>query len=237
MKIFHFSGGGSSAMMVIQNYSPGDIVIFCDTGREVTETYQFINDFELHTKIPIIKLSNLDWQKDVIIKQKVIPNKFKRKCTIELKIKQARRYLRSIGLVSYVQCIGFRADEKRRIHDYRSQWKKVTTIFPLEAAGITSNDVAQFGANFNWWLSIPSILKNCDLCFLKGIDNIIAIIQSRPDTVDKWIEDEENKEINPNGHTYHAGITMRMLKHIALSSDKKYTLENRSSALGCSCTS
>ena len=44
-RIINFSGGKTSAYMTIQEYKEGDLVIFCDTGREHTKTYKFINDF------------------------------------------------------------------------------------------------------------------------------------------------------------------------------------------------
>ena len=55
MRIFNFSGGRTSAYMVIKYYQQGDLVIFCDTEREHPKTYKFINDFEAHENIPIIR--------------------------------------------------------------------------------------------------------------------------------------------------------------------------------------
>lgn len=57
-RVFNFSGGRTSAFMVIHYYKPGDIVIFCDTGREHPKTYKFINDFEAYEQIPIIRLQH-----------------------------------------------------------------------------------------------------------------------------------------------------------------------------------
>jgi 3'-phosphoadenosine 5'-phosphosulfate sulfotransferase (PAPS reductase)/FAD synthetase len=45
-RVFNFSGGATSAYMVIKYWQPGDLVIFCDTGREHEKTYKFILDFE-----------------------------------------------------------------------------------------------------------------------------------------------------------------------------------------------
>lgn len=235
-RVFHFSGGPSSGLMVLQYYKPGDIVIFCDTGREDPDTYRFVADFEKENNIPIVKITG-DWRKEVIKAEQMVPNKFKRKCTINLKIKKARRYLRSIGWFRYTQFIGFRYDEPTRVNDYKNQWQAVTTIFPLNETGITSIDVHNFWEPIPYKLTIPKILRNCDLCFLKGEAASIAIIQNDPNKADKWIEDEENKELNPKGYTYHNGKTMKQLKNIALSSKKKYNLEDFSPKFNCSCTS
>ena len=103
-KVFNISGGRTSAFMVAKYWAPGDIVIFCDTTREHAKTYKFLNDFEAHEKIPIVRLQyNGGWEG--FLKKwnngKNIPNRMKRVCTIELKIKTARRYLRSLGLMQY----------------------------------------------------------------------------------------------------------------------------------------
>ena len=45
-RVINFSGGKTSAYMTITEYKLGDLVIFCDTGREHSKTYKFINDFE-----------------------------------------------------------------------------------------------------------------------------------------------------------------------------------------------
>jgi len=75
-RVFHFSGGRTSAYMVIHFWQPGDLVIFCDTGRENKDTYRFISDFQKYTSIPVIILKS-DWRKEVIIAEKMLPNRFK----------------------------------------------------------------------------------------------------------------------------------------------------------------
>jgi len=235
-RVFHFSGGPSSGLMVLQFYKPGDIVIFCDTGREDPDTIRFVNDFERENNIPIVKLGG-DWRKDVIKKMQMIPNQFKRQCTIQMKIKRARRYLRSIGWFRYTQYIGFRADEPNRVSEYTNMWQAVDTVFPLDEAGIVSEDVHNFWEPIPYRLKIPKILRNCDLCFLKGEAAMMAIIQDDPSKADKWIEDEENKELNPKGYTYLKGGTIRQLRQLAMMSRKKYNLEDFSPKFNCSCTS
>ena len=49
-RVFNFSGGKTSAYMVIKYWREGDLVIFTDTGREHPKTYKFINDFEAFEK-------------------------------------------------------------------------------------------------------------------------------------------------------------------------------------------
>ena len=95
-RVINFSGGKTSAYMTIQEYKKGDLVIFCDTGREHPKTYKFINDFEAFENIPVIRLKYEGGFEKLIENRKAIPNNFKRFCTIELKIKTARREKQSI---------------------------------------------------------------------------------------------------------------------------------------------
>lgn len=235
-RVFHFSGGHSSAWMVLHYWKPGDLVIFCDTGREDIDTYRFVIDFEEVNQIPVIWLTG-DFRKDVIIKESMIPNRFKRKCTINLKIKKARRFLRSIGWYSYTQFIGFRADEKERVQKYKHQWQAVQTIFPIYDERVTKPEINLFWLSKPYRLKIPPILGNCDLCFQKGKNAIIAILQQFPEKADRWIEDEENKAINPKGYTYFPGTTIRQLRAAAEALERKFDLFDISPEFNCSCTS
>lgn len=149
-RVFHFSGGRSSAYMVIHNYEPGDLVIFCDTGREHEGTYKFIDTFEVVENIPVIRLQHeggWDGFMQKWNKGKNIPNRAKRECTIQLKVKTARRYLRSLGWMRYTQFVGFRGDEQKRILGYKHYWQQVTTEFPMNKAEITKRTILEVTTN------------------------------------------------------------------------------------------
>lgn len=234
-RVFHFSGGRSSAYMTLLNYQDGDLVIFCDTGREHPDTYRFIKEFGAHEGIPIIWLTG-DWRNDVIKKEQMIPNKFKRKCTQNMKIKRARRYLRSIGWFRYTQFVGFRFDEPTRVIEYKNYWQAVTTEFPLYRDGVCKPEILLFFKGKPYDLRIPSILGNCDLCFLKGEAATMAIIRDDPSRADKWIEDEEDKGLNPNGYTYHKGKTMRQIRDAAVKTKSLFPLEDLVPKFNCACT-
>jgi len=232
VKVFNISGGRTSGMMVAENYKPGDIVLFCDTGREHPKTYKFLHDFESFENIPIIWLKYEGGFKRLIEKRKMIPNIAMRFCTIELKIKTARRYLRSIGLTKYENIIGFRYDEQNRIKNYKEHWKTVVTSFPLNDAKITKQDVLRYWAGKPYDLETPSILGNCDLCFLKGKNAIIQILRQHPELSDKWIEDEEKISA-----TYINGISYeKMLEISKLPYFSQISLFDIEPAFDCSCT-
>lgn len=244
-RVINFSGGKTSAYMTIQEYKDGDLVIFCDTGREHPKTYKFINDFEANENIPVIRLK---WNNELnpfveLLKKKkykVIPNRVKRFCTDELKIKTSKRYLRSIGIRKFENLIGFRSDELRRVLNRKFKFKNVIDKFPLYEKGINKQMINDYWSKKSYTLEIPSILGNCDLCFMKGKNAIISILSVYPELADKWINDEEEAQKGGKfkGHTYFPDITYKQLKSIAKNNlFKDYDLNEIKPAFDCACSS
>ena len=232
IRVFNFSGGKTSAYMVIKYYQPGDLVIFCDTGREHPKTYKFINDFEAYENIPIIRLTYDGGFRKLIEKTKAIPNQFKRFCTVELKIKTCRRYLRKQGIMKYENFVGFRYDEPLRVKRRKQMWKQVVDKFPLYEDKIEKKDINAYWETKPYNLEIPSILGNCTLCFMKGKNAIISILSLYPELADEWIEDE--KLI---GYTYMKDISIEQLRNIAVNNlFKDIKLDNLNPAFDCACT-
>jgi len=218
--------------MVIHYWQPGDLVIFCDTGREHPKTYKFINDFEANENIPVIRLKYEGGFERLIEKRKAVPNNFKRFCTIELKIKTCRRYLRSNGISKYENFVGFRYDEPLRVKRRKQMWKQVIDKFPLYEDKIDKQIVNDYWAKKSYTLEIPSILGNCTLCFMKGKNAIMNIMASNPDLADVWIADEERI-----GHTYLDNISMKQMKSLATNNlFTGYDLNEINPAFDCACT-
>ncbi len=231
-RVINFSGGRTSAYMTTIEYKEGDIVIFCDTGREHPKTYKFIHDFEAFENIPIVKLKYEGGFERLIQKRKAVPNIMMRFCTIELKIKTARRYLRSLGHTGYINFIGYRHDEPLRIKRRKKMWKKVTDVFTLNDLKITKPMVIEFWKSKPYDLETPAILGNCDLCFLKGKNAIIQILKEYPELADKWIADEEKI-----GATYIKGITYNQMLELSKHIKTQTSLFEIEPAFNCSCTS
>ena len=230
-RVINFSGGRTSALMTILTYKEGDLVIFCDTGREHEKTYKFINDFEAFENIPIIRLKYEGGFERLIEKRKALPNIMMRFCTIELKIKTARRYLRSIGVKGYLNFIGFRKDEPLRIIRRKKMWKSVTDAFPLNDLEITKKQVSEYWSKKPYDLEIPPLLGNCDLCFLKGKNAIIQILRDSPELANKWIADEEKI-----GATYIKGISYKTMLEASKKVNGQVSLFDIEPAFNCSCT-
>lgn len=239
-RVINFSGGRTSAYMTIHYYKPGDLVIFCDTGREHPKTYKFINDFEAFENIPIIRLKYQNSEnpfRSMLEHHKYrIPNQFKRFCTDELKIKTAKRYLRSIGIRQFENLIGFRADEPLRVNRRKQKFKNVIDKFPLYDDGITKPMIIEYFKNKPYDLEVPSILGNCTLCFMKGKNAIIAILREYPELAEEWIKDE-NIAKETSGKTYFPDVTIQQLLNVAQNNlFKGFDLDNMNPAFDCACT-
>lgn len=220
--------------MTIMEYMPGDIVLFCDTGREHPKTYKFINDFEAFENIPVIRLSYPGgWEQFLIDKgYNYLPNRTARNCTKELKVRTARKYLLSIGVKECQNFIGFRADEKRRVDNYDQRYVKYYPVFSLYTKGIDNQKVNDYWSKKPYTLEIPHILGNCDCCFLKGKNAIIKILKVYPELADKWIADEDKFNAR-----YIKDISFRQMKAIASNNlFKNIDLDNQQPAFNCSCT-
>lgn len=234
-RVINFSGGKTSAFMAIKYYVPGDLVIFCDTGREHPKTYKFINDFEAFENIPVTRINYPGYFSKMIIDKGygMVPNRVTRFCTKELKVLTNRKYLVSIGINEIENLIGFRYDEPQRVLRNKSRWVKWHNKFPLFEDRISKDYIEDFWRNKEYTLEIPRILGNCDLCFMKGKNAILAILRDYPGLADKWIEDEEM-----TGGTYFNGISFSKLKEIAQNNlFKGYDLGEINPAYNCACTS
>lgn len=240
IRVINFSGGKTSALMTIMNYREGDLVIFTDTGREHPKTYKFIQDFEAYENIPIIKIQYEGGFRGMLEKKnwKHIPNRVKRSCTIELKIKTTKRWLRkNYGKQNYEWLVGFRSDEERRVKSYEQRVGYIHPKFPLYEAGIDKAQVNEYWSKKPYTLEIPAILGNCTLCFLKGKNAIINIMRAYPEFAKEWIEDEDLSKEKGNGHTYFQDTTYRHLLMLAQNDlFAGQDLNEINPAFNCSCT-
>lgn len=161
---------------------------FCDSG----EGFRIV-DFDSASR-------NGEPFEAAIRKRQYLPNPVTRYCTVELKIRTMHRYLKSLGWAAndgeWDQMVGIRADEHRRVAKIRARGTSTETQrehmrLPLADAGVTVRDIEQFWLEQPFRLELPTVngktlLGNCDLCFLKGRQQVYSIIQSDIHSADWW---------------------------------------------------
>lgn len=209
-----FSGGRTSAYMLHQiAASNGGIpdrckVVFANTGREMPQTLDFVQEVGDRWKIQIVWVeyapsilgfdvvshnsASRDGQpfESLIRKRKYLPNQQARFCTGDLKIKPSARYLRSIGWDRWVSALGIRADEPSRINrePQKERWQR---WYPLADAGVSKHHVMAFWAAQAFDLRLQNIkgntaLGNCDGCFLKSEATLAMLARDFPERHAWW---------------------------------------------------
>jgi 3'-phosphoadenosine 5'-phosphosulfate sulfotransferase (PAPS reductase)/FAD synthetase len=215
--IISFSGGRTSAYMLYKTLEahngtlPDDVkVCFANTGKEMLQTLQFVDDCSKNWNVEIVwleytgkkkyKVTNFeDSSKNgepfdqLTTDKNYLPNMVARFCTSELKVLTINRYLADQGFDEFQTMVGIRADEPRRVVKMRS---KDDYLVPLADEKITKEDI------FNFWSQQPFDLQmpnrngvndfgNCDLCFLKGGALKMSIIEQFPEKATWWAEQEK----------------------------------------------
>ena len=210
--VISFSGGRSSAFMLYKILEAHDFklpnylsVIFCNTGKEMPQTLDFVNDCAIQWGLDIVWLEYsgkkafkvVDYQtacrigtpfEQLIKDRKYLPNMMARFCTSELKVLTIERYMDS----DFATVVGIRADEPRRVAKMRD---KDNYFVPLADAKVTEDQIDWFWQRQKFDLAMPpagvNTLSNCDLCFLKGGKIKQSIIEHKPSIADWWIGQEK----------------------------------------------
>jgi 3'-phosphoadenosine 5'-phosphosulfate sulfotransferase (PAPS reductase)/FAD synthetase len=158
MKVRHvlgISGGKDSAALAIYlktRYPDLNVDYYtCDTGKELDETYQLIDNLEVFLGKKITRLRAMENSHedpfDHYLKMYggFLPSSMARWCTKKLKLEPFEQYVGSDPVVSYV---GIRGDEDRE--GYISKKANIQSIFPFRK-NIWSEDVInKVLANGNW---------------------------------------------------------------------------------------
>ena len=224
--LISFSGGRTSGYMMYHildafdgKLPEGVYVTFANTGKERTETLDFVNDCSGHWGVPIHWLEFRDSQEkakfdryievdyesasrdgtpfDALINRKgYLPNPMTRFCTVELKIRVMRDFAKStLGWKKWTNVIGLRADEANRVtnmHKRNMDKQPWTAIAPMHDAGVSEDHVMEFWSNQPFDLKIQSHEGNCDLCFLKATAKINRILRTNPELGAWWIGKEKD---------------------------------------------
>lgn len=231
-----FSGGRTSAYMLHQILEANGglpervVVCFQNTGREMSETLDFVAEvgdrwgvriiwLEFRADAPLFEIvshnsasRNGEPFEALIRKKKGLPYKFARFCTSELKVHCSTRYLRSIGWDRWISAIGIRADEQHRLPK-KPLKERFQPWHPLAAAGVSKRDVSEFWGRQPFDLRLPNVggrcsLGNCDGCFLKAQASRAALARDYPERFAWWARMEKLCEENGWGgrnQTFLAG--------------------------------
>lgn len=123
----------------------------------------------------------------------VLPNVRTRICSVQMKVRTMMRYLFSLGVYTWEDFIGIRADEAHRALEIQANCPKYIGLnFPLIDLSIGERDVLDFWSKQDFDLNLKSHEGNCDQCFLKRKSKRVQVARDHPQSV-IWWEDWEKK--------------------------------------------
>lgn len=196
---------------------PDDVhVCFANTGKEREETLRFVHDCATHwnvrvrwleyrsrlTSLPIedrfeevgFNSASRDGKPfaDLITSKGYTPNAVTRFCTSELKVRVMKWFMQSLGYKNWVNVIGLRADEPKRVARSRVKPKEPwTNALPLDDAMVTNRVVRAWWAEQPFDLQLLPFEGNCDACFLKARPKLWEVERTKPGTLEWWAQMEE----------------------------------------------
>ena len=172
--------------------------VFCDTQKELPETYEYLSRLEAELGSKIIFLNakaGFDhWHK---VFGGYLPSPQNRWCTKMLKLKPFEAHVGPDNVVSYV---GLRADEDRI--GYLSKKPNIKTRYPLKEAGVDFDGVIQILEDSG--LGLPTFMEwgrtnsGCTFCFFQTPFEWVKLLQRYPDRFEEAMSYETFDTEDPN---------------------------------------
>jgi 3'-phosphoadenosine 5'-phosphosulfate sulfotransferase (PAPS reductase)/FAD synthetase len=191
--ILSLSGGKDSTALALymRDRVPEMEYVFCDTDKELTETYEYLNRVEAFLGRRIVRLNakaGFDHWLEVF--GGYLPSPNMRWCTKMLKLKPFEEYVGDDPVISYV---GLRADEDRV--GYISTKSNITAVFPLKEAGIDHAGVMRILEDSG--IGLPPYLKwgrthsGCYFCFFQRSIEWVRLLETHPDQFEEAMKYEK----------------------------------------------
>lgn len=209
--ILGISGGKDSAALAVLLHKeiPQMEYFFCDTGKELQETYDFLDRVEARLGIKIARLQSergFDHWLDVY--GGLLPSPKMRWCTKQLKIVPLEEFVGDDDAVSYV---GIRADENRE--GYVSTRPNIRAVFPFRERGLVKTDIVRMLEESG--LGMPSYYRwrsrsGCFFCFYQRKIEWVRLADEHPNLFEDAAGYEEGHR-DGRTYTWSQGETLRQL--------------------------
>ena len=209
--ILGLSGGKDSAALAIyMRDKVADIeYFFADTGKELPETYEYLDKLRARLGIEIKTLSadrGFDHWLDVY--GGMLPSPQARWCTKALKIQPIEEFVGGDEAISY---IGIRADEENR-KGYISTKGNIQPRFPFIEDGLRKEDVIRILQESG--IGLPKYYEwrsrsGCFFCFYQRKIEWVRLAEQHPDRFEEAVAYEEER--GGVGYTWTRGETLREL--------------------------
>ena len=171
---------------------------FCDTHKELPETYQYLERIKARLGIRIHHLSaKRGFDHWLEIHDKLLPSPQMRWCTVKMKIQPLEDFVGDDEAISY---IGIRADEKRE--GYISTKPNIKPFFPFKERGLVKADILQILEESG--IGLPDYYRwrsrsGCFFCFFQRKYEWVMLAQEHPDL---FAEAAKYEQGHKDGRTY-----------------------------------
>lgn len=211
--ILSLSGGKDSSALAVylRDRIPEMEYVFCDTGSELTETYDYLDKLEAYLGKSIMRLqpdfrvgtnnglrsadefANQDrpFKFFLAMYNGVLPDARARWCTRMLKLKPFERFVGDSPVINYV---GIRADENRQ--GLISTKPNIQTKMPFVEDGIRKEHVEQILQESG--LGLPDYYKwrsrsGCYFCFFQQRIEWVGLLENHPELFEKAMSFEKEE--------------------------------------------
>lgn len=209
--ILGLSGGKDSAALALYMRDRVENMeyFFADTGKELPETYEYLDKLRARLGIEITKLSaDRDFDHWLDVYGGMLPSPKARWCTKALKIEPIEKFVGGDEAVSY---IGIRADEENR-KGYISTKGNITARFPFIEDGLRKDDIVKILEDNG--IGLPKYYdwrsrSGCFFCFYQRKIEWVRLAEQHPARFAEAVEYEEKR--GGKGYTWTQGETLKQL--------------------------
>jgi len=237
--ILSLSGGKDSTALAIymRDRVPDMEYIFCDTGEELPETYEYLDRLEVFLGKQINRLNpDRPFTHYLQIYNGVLPDARTRWCTRQLKIEPFEEFVKNDLCYSYV---GIRADEASR-KGYISTKDNIIPKYPFIEDNITKEDV--FRILDESGLGLPKYYEwrsrsGCYFCFFQRKNEWVGLLENHPDLYKKAMDFEKYNEVTGESFTWSQNESLlelmkpERIKEINEVQDKKQNFSRKKTNL------
>lgn len=180
--VLSLSGGKDSSALAIylRDRVPDMEYVFCDTKKELPETYEYLDKIEAYLGRRVVRLCDergFDHWLDIY--GGFLPSSQMRWCTRMLKIRPFEKYVGDDNILMYV---GIRADEDRQA--YVSTKPNITPMYPFKDDGIKRDDVFRILEESG--VGLPTYYdwrtrSGCYFCFFQRKREWVGLKENHPE--------------------------------------------------------
>lgn len=212
--ILSLSGGKDSAALAIymRDRVPEMEYIFSDTGKELPETYEYLDRISSYLGKQVQRLNaDIGFDHWYQMYGGMIPSNHRRWCTKDLKLKPFERHCGNDEVINYV---GLRADENRS--GYISHKPNIKAVYPFRDDGLVLRDIEEIlrrsGVGMPPYTKWGRTRSGCYFCFYQQKIEWVRLKEKYPDLFEKAKAYEKPYEKTGSFFTWSRGESLAELE-------------------------